>query len=62
MYEALKTLNVPAELIVYPNQFHGFTRPSFIRDRYERWFAWYDKWTLGKTTAPPPAPAKAAGE
>ncbi|MGA7523352.1 MAG: S9 family peptidase [Acidobacteriaceae bacterium] len=62
MYEALKTLNVPAELIVYPNQFHGFTRPSFIKDRYERWFAWYDKWTLGKEPAPPPAPAKTAGE
>ena len=66
MYEALKTLNVPTELIVYPSQFHGFTRPSFILDRYTRWFAWYDKWVLGKTDAtpeseapkPPPAPAK----
>ncbi|MFZ0631677.1 MAG: S9 family peptidase [Acidobacteriaceae bacterium] len=63
MYEALKTLNVPAELVVYPNQFHGFTRPSFIRDRYERWFAWYDKWVLGRNTPMPPAPpTKAAGE
>lgn len=52
MYEALKSLQVPAELIVYPGQFHGFTRPSFIRDRYERWFGWYDKWVLGKTPAP----------
>ncbi|MGA8109122.1 MAG: S9 family peptidase [Acidobacteriaceae bacterium] len=52
MYEALKTLNVPTELIVYPNQFHGFTRPSFIKDRYQRWFDWYDKWVLGKTPAP----------
>ncbi|HEX4038981.1 MAG TPA: S9 family peptidase [Acidobacteriaceae bacterium] len=55
MYEALKTLNVPAELVVYPNQFHGFTRPSFIRDRYQRWFDWYDKWVLGKTAAAAPA-------
>ena len=52
MYQALKSLNVPAELVVYPGQFHGFTRPSFIKDRYERWFAWYDKWVLGKTPAP----------
>jgi dipeptidyl aminopeptidase/acylaminoacyl peptidase len=51
MYQALRSLNVPAELIVYPGQFHGFTRPSFIRDRYERWFEWYDKWVLGKTPA-----------
>jgi dipeptidyl aminopeptidase/acylaminoacyl peptidase len=58
MYEALRALNVPSELIVYPGQFHGFTRPSFIRDRYQRWFNWYDKWVLGKTPpAPAPAPA-----
>ncbi len=44
MYQALKSVGVPAELIVYPGQFHGFTRPSFIRDRYIAWFAWYDKY------------------
>ena len=44
MYQAMKSVGVPAELIVYPGQFHGFTRPSFIRDRYERWFVWYDKY------------------
>ncbi len=44
MYQALKSVGVPAELIVYPGQFHGFTRPSFIRDRYVAWFGWYDKY------------------
>jgi len=44
MYQALKSLGVPTELVVYPGQFHGFTRPSFIRDRYERWLAWWDKY------------------
>jgi len=44
MYEALKSLGRPTELVVYPGQFHGFTRPSFIRDRYERWLAWWDKY------------------
>jgi dipeptidyl aminopeptidase/acylaminoacyl peptidase len=57
MYQALKSLNVPTELIVYPGQFHGFTRPSFIRDRYQRWFNWYDKWVLGKNTEAAPAAA-----
>jgi dipeptidyl aminopeptidase/acylaminoacyl peptidase len=52
MYQALKSVGVPAELIVYPGQFHGFTRPSFIRDRYERWFAWYDKYLGIKPAAP----------
>jgi len=63
MYEALRSLNVPAELIVYPGQFHGFTRPSFIRDRYQRYFDWYDKWVLGKTPTPPPStPPKTPGD
>ena len=44
MYQALRSLGRPTELVVYPNQFHGFTRPSYIRDRYERWLAWWDKY------------------
>jgi dipeptidyl aminopeptidase/acylaminoacyl peptidase len=55
MYQALKSLNVPAELVVYPGQFHGFTKPSFIKDRYQRWFDWYDHWVLGKGPQSPPA-------
>ena len=48
MYEALQTLHVPSALIVYPQQFHVFTRPTYIRDRFQYWFNWYDKWVLGK--------------
>ncbi|MGA2249170.1 S9 family peptidase [Terracidiphilus sp.] len=44
MYQTLKSLGVPAELVVYPGQFHGFTKPSFIKDRYERWLGWWDKY------------------
>lgn len=47
MYQALKSLGRPTELVVYPGQFHGFTKPSFIKDRYERWLAWWDKYTKG---------------
>jgi dipeptidyl aminopeptidase/acylaminoacyl peptidase len=50
MYQALRSLNVPTELIVYPGQFHGFTRPSFIRDRYQRYFDWYDRYLMPKAT------------
>jgi dipeptidyl aminopeptidase/acylaminoacyl peptidase len=59
MYQALKYLHIPTELIVYPGQFHGFTRPSFIRDRYERWMAWYDHYVQGKDTPATPAPKPA---
>ena len=51
MYAALKSLNRPTELVVYPDQFHGFTRPSYIRDRYERWLAWWDKYTKAEVKA-----------
>ena len=44
MYQALRTLGVPTQLVVYPDQFHLFTRPSYIHDRMERYFAWYDKY------------------
>ena len=62
MYQALKSLHDTTELIVYPGQFHGFTRPSFIKDRYERWLAWYDHYVAGKDTpaTPVPPPAKPA--
>jgi dipeptidyl aminopeptidase/acylaminoacyl peptidase len=59
MYQALKSLGIPTELVVYPGQFHGFTRPSYIRDRYERWLAWWDKYL--KPAAPASNTKLAAG-
>lgn len=51
MYEALKSLGIPTELIIYPNEFHGIQRPSYQRDRYERYLAWYAKY-LKNSAAP----------
>lgn len=44
MYQALRTLGVPAELVIYPGQFHRFTKPSYIIDRYQRYLAWYARY------------------
>ena len=44
MYQALRSLGVPTELIVYPNQHHGLSLPSFNYDRLMRYLAWYDKY------------------
>ena len=44
MYQALRTLGVPAQLVVYPGQYHLLTRPSYIHDRLERYLAWFDKY------------------
>jgi dipeptidyl aminopeptidase/acylaminoacyl peptidase len=44
MYQALRSLGVDTQLIIYPNENHGIQRPSYVRDRYERYLAWYDKY------------------
>ncbi len=44
MYQALRSLGVETQLVIYPGQFHGITRPSYARDRMERYLAWYEKY------------------
>jgi dipeptidyl aminopeptidase/acylaminoacyl peptidase len=44
MYQALRTMGIPTQLVMYPGEFHLLTRPSFIRDRQERWLAWFGKY------------------
>ncbi|HEY8053843.1 MAG TPA: S9 family peptidase [Steroidobacteraceae bacterium] len=44
MYQALRTLGVPAQLIVYPGEYHVLTRPSFLVDRSERYLGWMGKY------------------
>ena len=57
MYQALRSLGVETQLVIYPNEFHGITRPSYVRDRYERYLAWYDKYVKN-----PQAPKKNVAE
>jgi len=44
MYQALRSLGVPTQLVIYPGQHHGIRKPSYVRDRLERYVAWYDKY------------------
>ncbi len=44
LYQALKRLGVETELIIYPGQNHGIRKPSYQKDRFERYLAWYDKY------------------
>ncbi|MDP4819967.1 MAG: prolyl oligopeptidase family serine peptidase, partial [Saprospiraceae bacterium] len=44
LYQALKRLGRETQLVVYPGEHHGISRPSFQRDRYERYLNWYDKY------------------
>ena len=44
MYQALRSLGVDTQLVIYPAQFHGITIPSYKKDRLERYLAWYEKY------------------
>ncbi|HEX5883302.1 MAG TPA: S9 family peptidase [Pyrinomonadaceae bacterium] len=44
MYQALRSLGIDTQLIIYPNENHGIQRPSYQRDRMERYLAWYEKY------------------
>jgi len=50
MYEALRSLGVQTELVIYPGQFHGLTLPTYRKDRIERYLAWYDRYLKAPTT------------
>src|SRR6266702_4088436 len=63
LYQALKRLGRTTELVVYPGEYHGFTTPSHLKDRLERYLAWYAHYVKGDPAPARPATAevKAAG-
>ncbi len=51
MYQALRNVGTEAQLIIYPGENHGIAKPSFQRDRMQRYLDWYAKY-LKPTGAP----------
>lgn len=51
LYQALRRLGRTTELVVYPGESHGIRRPSYQRDRLERYLAWYDRFLQPARTA-----------
>jgi dipeptidyl aminopeptidase/acylaminoacyl peptidase len=43
MYQALRSLGRETQLVIYPDQYHGISKPSYVRDRIERYLEWYDR-------------------
>jgi dipeptidyl aminopeptidase/acylaminoacyl peptidase len=65
MFQALKSLGRTTELVVYPDEYHEFSSPSHIKDRLERYLAWYNHYVKGDAapaTPPEHAPVKTASE
>ncbi len=47
LYQALRRLGVETQLVVYPDEHHGFRNPAFQLDRLERYLAWYEQYVKG---------------
>ena len=44
MYQAFKSVGIPTQLIIYPNQNHVIRVPSYLVHRYESHLAWFKKY------------------
>ena len=42
MYQVLRRVGVPTQLVIYPGEFHAIQRPSFQRDLVTRTLDWYN--------------------
>ncbi len=48
LYQALRRRGIETQLVVYPDESHGISRPSFVLDRYQRYLDWYDSHVRGE--------------
>jgi len=48
MFQALKSLEIPTQLVIYPGQNHGLTVPTYIVDRLNRYISWYNQYLKPK--------------
>jgi dipeptidyl aminopeptidase/acylaminoacyl peptidase len=51
LYQALRRLGTETELVIYPGEAHSIRRPSFQKDRYERYLGWYDRYLKPRPTS-----------
>jgi dipeptidyl aminopeptidase/acylaminoacyl peptidase len=52
LYQALKRRGVETLLVVYPGQSHSIRRPSYQKDRLERYLDWYDRFVTNAGAEP----------
>ena len=57
LYQALRRRGIETELVIYPGQSHSIVKPSYQKDRFERYIAWYGKYLKpAASTKEAPAP------
>jgi dipeptidyl aminopeptidase/acylaminoacyl peptidase/TolA-binding protein len=53
MYQAVRRAGkAPTEMVIYPGQWHSIRTPSYQKDRWERYLAWYDRYLTPAATTP----------
>ena len=48
LYQSLRRLGRDTMLVVYPGQSHGIRKPTYQKDRYERYLEWYGRLLKGE--------------
>ena len=48
LYQALRRLGRTTQLVVYPGEHHGIRKPTFQKDRLERYLDWYARHVKGE--------------
>jgi dipeptidyl aminopeptidase/acylaminoacyl peptidase len=43
MYQALRSLGRETQLVIYPGEYHEIRKPSYQRDRLQRYVDWYGR-------------------
>lgn len=46
MYQALRRLGVPTQLVIYPGEHHSFSTPSYEVDAMQRHIAWFRRYLV----------------
>lgn len=56
LYQSLRRLGVPTELVIYPGEYHSIDTPSFRKDVMQRYIGWYDRYLKPAPPAAAPVP------
>ena len=52
MYQALRSLGVPSQLVVYPGENHALEVPSYLQHRLQTLLGWNEKFLLASPASP----------
>jgi dipeptidyl aminopeptidase/acylaminoacyl peptidase len=52
MYQALRSLGVPSQLVVYPGENHALEVPSYLLHRLQTLLDWNEKFLLASPATP----------